>query len=607
MSGDNHSLLFRESEARLALAADAAGVGLWSLDLATKRYWLTDKARQLFDFAADEVVTLDLVLETIHSEDRDLVKQALASVTASGEDARVEYRITRKDGSLRWLASRGRMQSDLFENQNLLMGITVDITEVKAQEEALRASEARLVSAVELAELGLYEVIDNKHFIFLDSLGRKLVGLPENEVPYDEILHFWAEHIHPDDRPHVLDIREQLRDGILDKATVEYRYLTPNLGTIWIHHLSHILRRHADGHAVRTIGVMRDITRQKNAEENLSKALDEVKMLRDRLQMENIALREKLQRNDGQDAIVGESLPMLRMLEKAKQVAPTHSSVLITGETGTGKELLAQAIHNMSSRKDRPMVKVNCAALPAALIEGELFGREKGAYTGAMTRQNGRFELADGSTIFLDEIGDLPLELQTKLLRVLQDGRFEHLGSTKTISVDVRLITATNHDLAAMVREGRFREDLFHRLNVFPVEVPPLRDRLEDIPVLTWSFVQEFNAKMGRTVDSIPKQTMEQLKTYPWPGNIRELRNMVERAMITSNGRSLSMEPPRMMPGANNPLATLEEVERDHIKAVLEYTRWRISGKGGAAEVLGLVPTTLHSRMKKLGIFRPDP
>ena len=292
---------------------------------------------------------------------------------------------------------------------------------------------------------------------------------------------------------------------------------------------------------------------------------------------------------------------------KAQQVAPTASTVLITGETGTGKELLAQAIHDLSPRNTRPMVKVNCAALPAPLIEGELFGREKGAYTGAMTRQTGRFEIADRSTIFLDEIGDLPLELQTKLLRVLQDGRFERLGSTKTISVDVRVIAATNHDLPNMVQKGTFREDLYHRLNVFPVEVPPLRDRLEDIAPLTWQFVKEFNIKMGRSVESIPKSTMEQLKAYSWPGNIRELRNMVERAMITSDGRSLVMERPVEQSARNNPAATLEEVERSHIRSVLEHTRWRISGRGGAAEILGLVPTTLHSRMKKLGLSRPHP
>jgi transcriptional regulator with GAF, ATPase, and Fis domain len=258
----------------------------------------------------------------------------------------------------------------------------------------------------------------------------------------------------------------------------------------------------------------------------------------------------------------------------------------------------------MSGRSAKTMVTVNCAALPPALIESELFGREKGAYTGAMTRQAGRFEVANGSTLFLDEIGDLPLEVQVKLLRVLQDGRFERLGSNHTLTADVRLVAATNHDLAAMVRDGRFREDLFHRLNVYPIEVPPLRARDADIPLLVWKFVQEFNKKMGKSIDSIPRPAMERLKHYPWPGNVRELHNLIERSMIVSDSRSLTVELPVAASGPAPPPVTLEEVERKHIRDVLESVHWRISGENGAAEILGLRPTTLHSRMKKLGISR---
>jgi transcriptional regulator with GAF, ATPase, and Fis domain len=293
------------------------------------------------------------------------------------------------------------------------------------------------------------------------------------------------------------------------------------------------------------------------------------------------------------------------MLAQARQVAPTNSTVLVTGETGTGKELLAQAIHNLSPRKARAMIKVNCAALPAPLIEGELFGREKGAYTGAMTRQSGRFEVADGSTIFLDEIGDLPLELQAKLLRVLQSGQFERLGSHKTLSVDVRIIAATNHDLAAMVREGKFREDLFHRLNVFPINIPPLRERDEDIPILTWKFVTEFNEKMGKSIDAIPAASMNRLRHYSWPGNVRELRNLVERAVIVSVGRTLHIELPTIEREQSLDFQTMEEMERIHICNALAQTDWRIRGERGAAALLDLAPTTLHSRMKKLGITRP--
>jgi len=279
--------------------------------------------------------------------------------------------------------------------------------------------------------------------------------------------------------------------------------------------------------------------------------------------------------------------------------------VLITGETGTGKELLAQVIHDQSARNKRAMIKVNCAALPAPLIESELFGREKGAYTGAMTQQVGRFEVAHKSTLMLDEIGDLPLDLQAKLLRVLQDGTFERLGSTRSIRSDVRIIAATNRDLAAMVAEGSFREDLFHRLNVFPIEVPPLRDRVDDIPRLVWTFVQEFNGKMGRSVDAIPKSVMNRLKQHPWTGNVRELRNAIERAMIVSRDRSLVISLPECRLASGGQPCSLEEIERRHIVSVLERVHWRISGSGGAAEILGLRPTTLHSRLKKLGISRP--
>jgi len=351
----------------------------------------------------------------------------------------------------------------------------------------------------------------------------------------------------------------------------------------------------------------RDEVALRERDAQLRQTLEEVRRLRDRLQMENVYLREQLQRDDGQQRIVGETQVMLKMLAQAKRVAPTDAAVLITGETGTGKELLAQAIHDMSGRSGKSMVIVNCAALPPPLIESELFGREKGAYTGAMTRQVGRFEVADGSTLFLDEIGDLPLDLQVKLLRVLQDGRFERLGSNRTLTANVRVIAATNHDLGAMVRDGRFREDLFHRLNVFPIDVPPLRARVSDIPLLVWSFVQEFNKKMGRSIDSIPRKTMERLMAHPWPGNVRELRNLIERAMIVSDGRSLTIDLPAGGPGPTSVPVTLEEVERKHIREVLERVHWRISGKGGAAGILGLRPTTLHSRMKKLGVSRPKP
>jgi transcriptional regulator with GAF, ATPase, and Fis domain len=276
------------------------------------------------------------------------------------------------------------------------------------------------------------------------------------------------------------------------------------------------------------------------------------------------------------------------------------------GETGTGKELLARAIHNISARKARPMIKVNCAALPPTLIESELFGREKGAYTGALTKQKGRFEVADGSTIFLDEISELPLELQSKLLRVLQEGHFERLGSSKTIAVNVRIIAATNQNLSQAVQEGRFREDLYYRLNVFPITVPPLRERQEDIPTLVWAFVKEFEKTMAKRIKSIPRKSMQALQRYPWPGNVRELRNIIEQAMIISKDKVLNIRIPDMSDLITEPEIKLIDVERNHIVNILENTGWRIKGQNGAAKLLGLHPATLYSRMKRLGIQRPN-
>jgi len=303
--------------------------------------------------------------------------------------------------------------------------------------------------------------------------------------------------------------------------------------------------------------------------------------------------------------IVCESAAIQQVLTQVDQVAPTSATVLLLGETGTGKEVMAQAIHERSPRYQREMVRVSCAAIPTALIESELFGREKGAYTGALSRQIGRFEVAHESTLFLDEIGDLPIEVQVKLLRVLQELVIERLGSVQPINVDVRIIAATNRNLEEAVREKTFREDLFYRLNVFPIVVPPLRERIEDIPSLAWSFVDEFSTLFGKPIESISRETMAELQKYEWPGNVRELRNVIERAVILTKGTQLAVPTLRMcrrpLPQAS---MTLSALEAEHILSVLEGTDWRIRGTGGAAERLGLKPTTLESRMARLGITR---
>lgn len=340
--------------------------------------------------------------------------------------------------------------------------------------------------------------------------------------------------------------------------------------------------------------------------DRLREAMAEVGRLRSHLDVLANGPREEIKIVHHPHGIVGRSDAIRSVLAKVEQVAGTDATVLIQGETGTGKELFARAIHDLSERRGRGMIKVNCAALPSTLAESELFGREKGAYTGAQCRQIGRFELADGSTIFLDEIGDLPPELQSKLLRVLQEGQFERLGSPQTLRVNTRVIAATNHDLPRAVQQGRFREDLYYRLSVFDITVPPLREHAEDIPPLVWAFVAEFNASMGKSIRDIPRPVMQALEHYAWPGNVRQLRNVIEHAMIISQGSILRVEMPQANgPPASEPLA-LREVEKRHILRVLEQTHWRVSGKGGAAELLGLKPTTLESRMKKLGIQRCD-
>jgi len=303
-----------------------------------------------------------------------------------------------------------------------------------------------------------------------------------------------------------------------------------------------------------------------------------------------------------QKEVIGESNQMKQVFHQVAQVAPTASSVLLLGETGVGKELIARAIHRLSPRKDRPMIDINCATLPSALVESELFGREKGAYTGALTRQAGRFEIADGSTIFLDEIAELSHDAQAKLLRVLQEGQFERLGSHRALQVDVRVIAATNRNLSNEVCKGRFREDLFYRLNVFPITIPPLRERTGDLPLLVWSFIEEFCSRMGKQITKIPPQTMEALQRYPWPGNVRELRNIIEHGVIISSGEVLRI-PPLLDSARTSPAPmTLAEAEREHILQVLELTGWRIKGPRGAAARLGLKPSTLYTRMQKHAI-----
>jgi len=387
------------------------------------------------------------------------------------------------------------------------------------------------------------------------------------------------------------------------KSGVCLPLLTRNavLGTL------NLASRHADAFSDTDIELLGQIAVQFAIALENALAYCEIEELKNRLAEEKLILEDEMRSGYQFEDMVGESQALREVLQKVETVAPTDSTVLLLGETGTGKERVARAIHNLSRRSQMPFVKINCAAIPTGLLESELFGHEKGAFTGAVTQKVGRFELAEGGTIFLDEVGDIPPELQPKLLRVLQEQEFERLGGNRTIRVDTRVVAATNRDLSTMVAERQFRSDLFYRLNVFPIRVPPLRERSGDIPLLTRFFAQMYSRRLNRNIETIPTETMDALIRYPWPGNVRELENMIERAVILSPGTVLRVplaELQSMVEAVPASVGTMEQMEREHILQALRASRWRLSGPQGAAARLGLKRTTLQSRMKKLGIAR---
>jgi len=479
----------------------------------------------------------------------------------------------------------------------LLGEIFVGALERRTAEQALRQSRARLSLAVNSAEAGLWELDCSTGIFWATEQARKIFGLGPGEVISMDRL---EALVHRND----LELfRQAIARALGDKEPVEVEYQI-HVGDGRLKWISSKGRSYfkPTGEPERLLGVSIDITERKQMEEQLRKRLQDIEQLKQKLEKENIYLREEIELQSAYEEIVGRSQAMKNILAQVEQVARTDATVLIQGETGTGKELLARAVHRLSARKDRPLVTVNCGALPPTLIESELFGREKGAYTGALTRMMGRFEVADRATLFLDEIGDLPQDVQAKLLRVLEHGCFERLGSAKPLQVNVRIIAASNRDLTRDVDEGKFRKDLYYRLNVFPITVPPLRERPEDIPLLVWTFVRRFEKKMGKRIEHIPRKKMEDLQHYPWPGNVRELRNVIEHAMIVNSGKTLEMSLLQKVTPEIPANLSLDEVERKYILDVLQKNDWRLSGKGGAAEILGLKRTTLQSKMKKLDI-----
>jgi len=468
---------------------------------------------------------------------------------------------------------------------------------------ALRTSEERYLLALAGSTDGLWDWDLLSDAVFYSDRFREILGHSPAEFP--GTIDSFRSRLHPEDAEAIwAAMQRHLQARVPYK--VEYRLRKKSGEYLWF-----LARGQAiwdtEGKAIRMCGSIQDITERKQAELNLETALSEIQELKEKLEVERAYLLEEIKLEYNYENIIGQSDGLKYVLYKVEQIAPGDTTVLVLGETGTGKELVARAIHGLSPRKDRALVKVNCATLPANLIESELFGHEKGAFTGAHARQLGRFEVANGATLFLDEIGELPLELQPKLLRVIQDGEFERLGSSGTIKVDVRLIAATNRNLEEEVRRGRFREDLWYRLSIFPITVPPLRERMEDIALLVDFFVNKISKRLGKSIESIPVSVMNTLRDYPWPGNIRELENVLERAVINSSGPKLHLVDELKKPHKDltKTQKTLEEVERDHIVRTLEQTHWKVSGQNGAAEILGLNRSTLRARIRKLGIHQP--
>jgi PAS domain S-box-containing protein len=635
-----------ESEGRYRSLVEASPSAIMAIQDGNIIFTNPAGAELLGFYDPEEMVGLS-AMDLVSPESQQLVVERLKNLEMGERNPNAEIELVKRDGSK--IIAESTSVSILLDGKPAGVIIARDITEIKQAEEALeeRFRFQELVAGIStkfiglsgvefeqsiqdtLAEIGRYFEVDTVRLYRLSLQGDVL-----------KIRNIWrTEHLAPkEEMPEIHKMKypnlaahysqgEPVLFGSFNESPEwpEMRKILKFFGTkagvgvpleiddsgVDVFAMDKVLSEHGWPKDIvehsRAIGqVILSAMRRREAEVELQDSYDEIKRLKDRLEQENIYLREEIELNYRHDEIVGESDAIKQVLAQAEKVAEQDTCVLILGETGTGKELIAHAIHNLSPRRARPMIKVNCAALPATLIESELFGREKGAFTGALSKQIGRFEAADGSTIFLDEIGDLPLELQTKLLRVLQEGQFERLGSYQTVSVDIRIIAATNRDLGKAAKKGRFRRDLYFRLNVFPITVPSLRDRQEDIPLLTWAFIKEFGKSMGKNISTVKKKTMDLLTHYSWPGNVRELRNVIERAMILSAGSALHIDRIESEEALEPSSLMLEEVERNHITRVLESTRWRISGQKGAAQILGLKPTTLRSRMEKLGIYRPD-
>jgi PAS domain S-box-containing protein len=601
----------RKGEAYLAEAQRLAKTGSWAYSPAAEKciYW-SDEMLRIFglDPQRSNLPDREEFLRLVHPADRDRFNERIDTAFREKADFVQDYRIVLTDGSIKHINGIGHPVLDETGNIIEYVGTDVDVTERKRAEDALRASEASLLEAQRLTRTcsWRHEVLSDK--VTVSPEGLLMYGIePEDDASSAD---FYFKRIHPKDRP---EVEQAYAAALLRKTGFEadFRLVLPD-GTIKnTRSIGHPILDER-GEVVEFVGASIDVTEHHRARADLEKAFEEIKRLKDQLHDENVVLREQIDQAFMFEEIVGTSSALEGVLSRVMKVAPTDSSVLISGETGTGKELVARAIHKRSRRSQRAFVSVNCAALAPSLISSELFGHEKGAFTGAMQRRLGRFELANGGTIFLDEIGELPLDTQVALLRVLQEREFERVGGTQPVKIDVRVIAATNRDLETAVASGTFRPDLYYRLNVFPIQIPPLRKRQDDVLMLLEFFVHRFAQKMGKHFEKIDKRTVELFRSYPWPGNIRELQNVVERSVIVSSDGVFSVDAAWLskdslrvsLPQQPEPADTDEDASRERqiIEDALAGSRGRVSGQNGAAARLGVPPSTLEYHIKKLRI-----
>ena len=587
----------QENKAKLEEAQRVAHVGYWEWDLKTDHVTWSDEAYRIYGLHPQECpIALTTIRESIHPEDREFVFRKAAEAVQGEVRVDAEHRVVRPNGEVRVVHSQGDLKRDAAGLPWQMFGTVQDITDRKRAEDKVREQESELRQIVDLVPQLVAVFGPGGERLYANRVGLEYVGLSLEEWRQTPGNFFSSGAFHPDDRERAarthsdnarsggsayeLELRLRKREGT-------YRWFLVRFNPL----------RDEQGQITRWYIALTDIEDRKQAE--------------DKLRQENVALREEIDKASMFDEIVGTSTALKNVLSRISKVAPTDSTVLITGETGTGKELVARAIHRRSNRASRPFVSVNCAAIPRDLIASELFGHEKGAFTGATQQRLGRFELANGGTIFLDEVGELPAETQVALLRVLQEHEFERVGGTRRIRADVRVIAATNRDLQAAIGGGSFRSDLFYRLNVFPIEMPSLRERRTDIPLLVEYFIDRFARKAGKNIRRVNKKTLELLQSYPWPGNIRELQNVIERSVILCETEIFSIEenwlpqPPPLTPESKQQVELPRRLlvqEMDMIEAALKDTRGRVSGPRGAAVKLGIPRSTLESKIRSLKI-----